>query len=340
LLADTVPMYFDPKPLSERLSGGRPAQQTSRRESPQVVTAQVGIFAVGTLAHSFLEFTIRTDTTPLELVRAAADVQESHTTVGGVNIVLGVRPSIWAQVAADQVPEHTADFSAALIGPDGFTMPATQQDAWIWVAGAGHDLVFDVATDIVAILRPVAEPATEVTGWSYRHSRDLTGFEDGTENPPLSRAADVAVVLAGRPGEGSSVVLAQQWVHKATDWNSLDVPTQENVIGRTKADSVELDEIIQPAESHVARTSIQNQDGADLEIFRRNVPYGTVTEHGTMFVGFTSDPPRMNRMLQRMVGSEDGIRDALTRYATPLTGAYYVVPATEALRTFASPADE
>jgi putative iron-dependent peroxidase len=251
----------------------------------------VGIFAVGTSAHSFLEFAMRADTTPLKLVRAVADALETQSTVGGANIVLGVRPSIWAQVASDQVPEHAADFAAPLIGAEGFTMPATQQDLWVWVAGTGRDLVFDVATDIVATLRPVAEPATEVSGWSYRHSRDLTGFEDGTENPPLSRAADVAVVPAGRPGEGSSVVLVQQWVHQAQEWNSLDVATQEKVIGRTKADSIELDENIQPAESHVARTAIEDQNGDDLEVFRRNVPYGTVTEHGTMFVGFTSDPP-------------------------------------------------
>jgi porphyrinogen peroxidase len=305
-----------------------------------VTTPQLGIFAVGTSAHSFLEFTIRPDATPLELVRAVADVEEPRTTVGGVNIVVGVRPSLWARVASDQVPEHTTDFAAPLIGAEGFTMPATQQDVWVWVAGAGHDLVFDVASDIVATLRPVAKPATDVTGWSYRHSRDLTGFEDGTENPPLSEAAHVAVVPAGRPGEGSSVVLVQQWVHKATDWNNLDVSTQEKVIGRTKADSIELDENIQPAESHVARTVIENETGDELEIFRRNVPYGTATEHGTMFVGFTSDPPRMNRMLQRMLGNEDGIRDALTRYATPLTGAYYLVPTTEALHAFTTPAHE
>jgi porphyrinogen peroxidase len=303
-----------------------------------VDTPQFGIFAVGTSAHSFLEFTIRPDTTPLDLVRAVAELEEPHTTVGGVNIVVGVRPSIWARVASDQVPEHATDFSGPLIGVEGFTMPATQQDVWVWVAGAGHDLVFDVANDIVTTLRPVAEPATEVTGWSYRHSRDLTGFEDGTENPPLSRAADVAIVPAGQPGEGSSMVLVQQWVHKATAWNNLDVPTQERVIGRTKPDSIELDENIQPAESHVSRTVIENENGNELKIFRRNVPYGTVAEHGTMFVGFTSDPPRMNRMLQRMAGNEDGIRDNLTRYATPLTGAYYVVPATEALHAFSTPA--
>ena len=45
-------------------------------------------------------------------------------------------------------------------------------------------------------------------------------------------------------------------------------------------------------------------------------------------------------MLQRMVGNEDGIRDTLTRYATPLTGAYYVVPATDALGAFTTPFDE
>ena len=33
-----------------------------------------------------------------------------------------------------------------------------------------------------------------------------------------------------------------------------------------------------------------------------------------------------------MAGLAGGIRDALTRYTRPLTGAYYVVPSTEALR--------
>jgi putative iron-dependent peroxidase len=302
-----------------------------------VATAQFGIFAVGTSAHCFLEFVARADTTSAELVRSVADVQEQHTTVGGVNVVVGLRPAIWARVALDQLPQDAADFAAPLVGAQGLTMPATQQDVWVWVAGAGHDLVFDVATDVVGALRPVADLATEVTGWSYRKSRDLTGFEDGTENPPLSEAAEVAIVPAGRPGAGSSVVLVQQWVHRATDWSSLDVLSQEKVIGRTKADSIELDEHTQPPDSHVARTVIENDDGEELHILRRNVPYGTVRDHGTMFVGFTWDPPRMNRMLQRMLGNEDGIRDALTRYATPLTGAYYVVPAVEVLGALTTP---
>ena len=44
-------------------------------------------------------------------------------------------------------------------------------------------------------------------------------------------------------------------------------------------------------------------------------------------------------MLRRMAGVGDGLRDALTRYVTPMSGAYYTVPAVEALARFA-PGDE
>jgi len=37
---------------------------------------------------------------------------------------------------------------------------------------------------------------------------------------------------------------------------------------------------------------------------------------------------------------KNGKRDALTRYTTPLTGAYYFVPSTESLRDLAPAVDE
>lgn len=46
------------------------------------------------------------------------------------------------------------------------------------------------------------------------------------------------------------------------------------------------------------------------------------------------------RMLKRVAGAEDGIRDALTRYTTPVSGSYYFVLSVEALRRFASPGDQ
>ncbi|UQX88800.1 Dyp-type peroxidase [Jatrophihabitans telluris] len=305
-----------------------------------MATAQFGIFAVGTSAHCFLEFSLKPGVDPQTLATAIADIEEPHTTVGGANLVTGLRPSLWSGLAPDDMPANTEDFAAPMVGPGRFTMPATQRDAWVWVSGAARDLVFDMSAAIIDQLHPVAEVATEVTGWSYRHSRDLTGFEDGTENPPLAEAGDVAVVPDTLPGAGASVVLVQQWVHHTNFWNNLPVAEQERVMGRTKLDSVELDDAVKPVDSHVARNVITDDSGQELHIFRRNVPYGTVTDHGTMFVGFSFDPPRMTRMLERMAGIEDGVRDALTRYTTPLTGAYYVVPSVESLRAFATPSQD
>jgi len=104
--------------------------------------------------------------------------------------------------------------------------------------------------------------------------------------------------------------LLQKWAHDAAAWESLPVPAQEAVIGRRKADSVELEH--KRPDSHVASTD-QDLFG---KIFRRNMPYGTVSEHGTMFVGFSAAQRPLAAMLERMAGHGGGTRDALRRYAS------------------------
>ena len=98
------------------------------------------------------------------------------------------------------------------------------------------------------------------------------------------------------------------------------------MIGRRRSDSIELD--AKPDDSHVAITD-QDRFG---KIFRRNMPFGTVTVHGTMFVGFSADQQRLVAMLESMAGLASGTRDALTAFVRPVTGAYYVVPSSDALR--------
>jgi len=75
-------------------------------------------------------------------------------------------------------------------------------------------------------------------------------------------------------------------------------------------------------------------------VFRRNMPYGRVSAHGTMFVGFCSAQRPRAAMLDIMAGVTDGVRDALTRYATPLSGAYYFVASTQSIRTHRSSVPE
>jgi putative iron-dependent peroxidase len=257
-------------------------------------------------------------------------LREPRTTMGGVNLVAGFRPELWREMAPDDAPSDLAGFNVDLIGVEGFVMPATQHHAVLWLSGSAYDVNFEVARKAIAELRELASVVEETSSWPYMHDRDLTGFIDGTENPTLIDAPELALIPEGSPGAGGTILLLQKWGHDAPSWESLADAEQEQVIGRTKPDSIELED--KPADSHVASTD-QDRFG---KIFRRNMPYGTVTDHGTMFVGFSSEQRPLSTMLESMAGLAGGARDALTRYTRPLTGAYYFVPSTQALRRVAA----
>ncbi len=286
---------------------------------------QSGIFALGTSSHAYLELDVAGSRDGRELLTAVSSLREPRTTMGGVNLVAGFRPELWLSAAPDDAPEGLEGFNVELVGVEGFTMPATQHDAVLWLSGGAYDVVFDTARAAIAELAVVASVAEETSSWPYLHDRDLTGFIDGSENPTLIEAPGLVLVSEGKPGAGGTVLLLQKWTHDAALWEALSVPEQERVIGRTKTDSVELDD--KPETSHVASTD-QERFG---DIFRRNTPYGTVTDHGTMFVGFASERRPLEAMLESMAGRVSGARDALTHYTRPPTGAYYFVPSIESL---------
>jgi putative iron-dependent peroxidase len=286
---------------------------------------QTGIFALGTGSHAYLEFDLLTHVDAAGAVGRVASIREPRTTIGGVNLVAGFRPELWSSVAPDAAPAGVGGFNTPLVGPSGYTLPATQHDVVIWLTGAAYDVVFDLSRTVVMALADVAQLATETVGWPYHHDRDLTGFIDGTENPSLIEATSLAIIPQGSPGEGSSLLLLQQWEHDAIGWEALPVSAQEDIIGRRKADSAELDP--QPSTSHVARTD-QDRFG---KIFRRNIAYGTLTRHGTIFVGFSRDQAILQRMLESMVGLGGGPLDRLTTVTRAVTGAYYVIPSADRL---------
>ena len=293
-----------------------------------MATPQSGIFALGTVSHAYLEFDLKPGADPRSLVTGLANLREPRMTIGGINLVSGFRPELWRGLVPDAAPAGLSGFNQPLAGADGYTMPATQHDAVLWLSGGAYDIVFDEARQAIAAIAPMASVAEETSSWAYERDRDLTGFIDGTKNPSLLEAPDVLVIPEGKPGAGGTILLLQKWQHDATQWESLEVATQEQVIGRRKPDSVELDP--QPPTSHVARTD-QDKFG---KVFRRNMPYGTVTNHGTMFVGFAVEQKRLSRMIESMAGVGDGVRDALTRYTKPLTGAYYFIPSLDAIDRF------
>ena len=293
-------------------------------------TPQPGIFAIGTPLHHHVEFGLDDGVDPELVLRAVRRAIEGAGTVAGVNVVVGFRPRLWAAVAPDRIVDEVVDFES-VVGVGGYTMPATQRDLWLWVHGSSSGANLDIARAARTALAGVAHVVDEETCFGYGAGQDLTGFEDGTENPSVADAPAVAVVPAGRPGAGSSVVLVQRWVHDLDAFGALAVVQQEAVIGRTKSGSVELDDQRQPPTSHVRRVVVRDDDGAELEVFRRSTPFGDVREHGLLFVGFAQDQQRLARMLDRMAGVGDGIADRLTEFSTPTSGSWYIAPTLEDL---------
>ena len=214
-------------------------------------------------------------------------------------------------------------------------MPATQHDAVLWLSGSAYDVIFDVARAAIAALRDVATVADETSSWPYRHDLDLTGFVDGTENPTLFDAPELVLVPEGEPGAGGTVLLLQKWSHDVDAWEALPVAAQEQVIGR-----------------HQARQPRARRQARGLA--RRTAPTRSASATSSGATCRTGRSPTTGRCSsasprrsgrsptcsRAWPGSSNGKRDALTRFTTPLTGAYYFVPSNDALHRVAGDEEE
>ena len=299
-------------------------------ESQRFILPQFGIFAQGTHAHRFLEFDLNPGVDRAHAVAAFRRLRTPDVSAGGVNLVMAFGAELWRSVAPSGAPAELAAFET-ITGRDGHVSPAVQHDAWLWLSSAEPDVTWQSARAAVLALRDAAHLAAEQPGFTYLGGRDITGFIDGTANRPVRRAADVALVPPGHAGEGGSHVLTMRWVHDLVAFNQLSVEEQQRVIGRTKADSVELSDAEKPPTAHIARVEM-TVDGKEVEIFRRSVPYGMAEEHGLYFVAFSSERSRYDQMLARMFGNApDGLRDRLTDFSKPVSCAYYFAPSLNAL---------
>lgn len=289
---------------------------------------QPALFVEQTAHHVHVEWTLKPGAHLDDVVAAIAQARAAAS--GGLraaNLVWGFDPALWRKLG--ELPTDVHPF-AGVTGPAGVA-PATQAAIWLWAAGNAHEKVWAAADAANQALAPVAELAREQVAYTPFDDRDPIGFVDGTENPPPDEAVAVALVPAG-PGAGGTIVLLQKWVHDLAAFRALPVVDQERVIGRTRADDIELEGDAHPPTSHVARNSVRAADGTARRIYRRNTPFASLAEVGSMFVGCTNDQRLMDELLDRMYGvTEDGLTDHLVRFSTPVSGSYYFCPALDAL---------
>ena len=270
-------------------------------------TPQRAIFDESARYHRFLEYRVDGE---VERSRAARAVSSA--------------------LAAARSSADLHDFET-IRGVGGHVAPATQCDLWVWLQGDGEDENVARTLALHRKLRSGFSLALEQPGFTYFASRDLIDFEDGTANPKDDTGRTEAAIVPDGPGAGGSIVLVQRWVHDLEKFAALDVATQEAVIGRTKADSIELEGDDMPPDSHVSRTDVK-KDGIALKVYRRSAPYATLARRGLYFLAFARARERHQIQLDRMYGvSGDGLHDRLIEFSRADTGSYLFAPGEHAL---------
>ncbi|HTJ69518.1 MAG TPA: Dyp-type peroxidase [Actinospica sp.] len=253
---------------------------------------------------------------------------------GGLTVVAGVGSDAWDRLFGGPRPAELHPFRP-LAGPR-HTAPATPGDLLFHIRARRMDLCFELAGQLTRRLGAAARVVDEVHGFKYFDERDLMGFVDGTENPTGPAALAAALVPADQDPDfaGGSYVIVQKYLHDLTAWNRLPVEEQEKAIGRTKLDDIELDDDAKPADSHVALTTIVEQDGRERQILRDNMPFGRVGsgEFGTYFIGYSATPDVTERMLRNMfLGDVPGRTDRILEFSTAVTGLLFFCPSADFL---------
>ena len=206
----------------------------------------------------------------------------------------------------------------------GVDNPSTQHALWCWLHGVDRGELLNRSNALEAALAPALRLVQMTEGFRHRDGHDLTGYEDGTENPRDEAAAAAALVAEGVDGTvGGSFAAIQQWQHDLKGFHALPSHETDHIMGRRLSDNEELDDA--PISAHVKRTA-QESFTPEAFIVRRSMPWIEGERAGLMFLAFGHSFNAFEAQLRRMSGLEDGIADGLYRMSRPITGGYYWCP--------------
>ncbi|MFF2774190.1 Dyp-type peroxidase [Streptomyces sp. NPDC058052] len=253
--------------------------------------------------------------------------------------VAGLSSDAWDRLVGGPRPRGLHPFTP-LQGPR-HRAPATPGDVLLHLRARRADLCFELARIVLDRFGEAVTVVDEVHGFTYFDDRDLLGFVDGSENPTGAAATGVVLVADEDPAfRGGSYVIVQKYLHDLTAWNALPTEEQERVIGRSKADNVEMPDDVKPADSHVALNTVEDEDGEERRIVRQNMPFGRLGagEFGTYFIGYSRTPDVTEQMLRNMfLGDPPGNTDRILDFSTAVTGGLFFVPSAGLLDDLPAP---
>jgi len=256
----------------------------------------------------YLYFTMAPGAKPRRALRELGKLADGRATVVGLGRSL--THALKAEIAGlREFPAHARS---------GIEIPSTPAALWCWLRGDDRGELVHRARKLTHSLGPEFSVSQVIDAFRYGSGRDLSGYEDGTENPRGKAAVKAAV-----GPDGSSFVAVQQWVHRLDDFEAMSRREQDHAIGRARSSNAELASA--PASAHVKRTAQESFDPPAF-VVRRSMPWADERREGLVFVAFGRTLDAFEALLRRMLGEEDGVTDALFEFTRPVTGGYFWCP--------------
>jgi putative iron-dependent peroxidase len=252
---------------------------------------------------------------------------------GHLSCNVGIGSSAWDRLGRARRPSQLRAF--AEVRGAAHTAVATPGDLLFHIRAERIDMCFALEKLVLDALGDAITVVDEVQGFRYFDDRDLLGFVDGTENP-TGNVLYQATLIGDEDAEfaGGAYVVVQKYLHDLTAWEALSVAEQEAIIGRTKADNVELADESGGRKSHKSLNTIVDANGIEHDILRDNMPFGRPGqgEFGTYFIGYSRDLSVIEQMIRNMfVGNPAGEYDRILDFSQAVTGTSFFVPSHDLL---------
>jgi len=285
-------------------------------------TAQAAILATVPPVGRYVFFNLAANATPAtlrdSLSRLAPLVDGDHTLLAvGSQLVAALGATVPGLREFPAMTGHGAD------------VPSTPTALCCWLRGDEKGDLLLQARAIEKAVAPALHFHRAVDAFRYKlgasgHGRDLTGYEDGTENPDGDEAVEAALVQGQGAGlDGSSFVAMQQWVHDMDAFEATSGTERDHIMGRNLQTNDELEDA--PESAHVKRTE-QESFTPEAFVLRRSMPWALGHKMGLMFVAFGCTLDAFEAQMRRMAGLEDGITDGIFKISKPVSGSYLWCP--------------
>ncbi|QLE79259.1 Dyp-type peroxidase [Francisella sp. Scap27] len=281
-------------------------------EITEITKHQLGITEKVTRSALFLSFDIKDK----EMLQFGLKILQKF--VDGKNVVAGFGGELLSMfnIPKGENFERTKFNSERMSDSDSY-------DLVLWLRGNDKGELFHQALNVRKALQDFFELKKCVTSFTYHDKYDLSGFEDGIENPKDDAVMPAAIISDGNM-EGSSFWVLQQWQHNFEWLNNVSQVEKEECIGRSLDDSHQLENLKDFA--HVSRSAKENFT-PEAEILRKSMPWADDNLNGGfMFSGFATSFRSFNLQMNNMLGGSDGIVDGVFKFSKIIETSYLWCP--------------